>query len=566
MRKIYFLFMIALSIFSLTLISCGKDENEDKPSEKQTENTEDEDNFNLEDISFNSKDVAFSGFPYSITCENIPDGLSVEYEGNDVSEVGNHKVYAYIKNAEGEVIHTLEAYINIILPQYTSQTCGICEGKGIYSQPVVTPELSTHTPTTFKASSVSFTTKEIATGVLVHTYTFQLNNGNKSQVIVTEVDLNYAGIAAGSKNNVPEFDYEIDRNKDVPYEMALAYEKDNPNRTVVAVTNADFFGTLSVNAFAKDGVIVKTGHNDTGGYDYTVLANDIPASKPMLFGVSGNVAQIKPIIQNGTIKETIQSKLSYALTITHNGKPTKLADDYVTNHVNGNKSKVNIITRTNKDILIPTDTILLTMRKHGTDTENIHGEIVNIEEINTATKRRATDQFYYITVPASMGNNNFNLGDIISTHITSPDGTWTGFDTIIGCRQALVIDGEIPATVKKENSNGAQTTNIPRTAVGVLPNGHVVICSVESLRYGGRSKSSDDPYGLNLPQLADFMRYIGVRDGANMDGGGSTQLLVRETPESKFKVWVRSSDTGSTYVGQTRPVINSILVFIENEE
>ena len=62
------------------------------------------------------------------------------------------------------------------------------------------------------------------------------------------------------------------------------------------------------------------------------------------------------------------------------------------------------------------------------------------------------------------------------------------------------------------------------------------------------------------------MRYIGVYDGANFDGGGSTQLLTRLTPTSDFTVMVRSSDTAGTQPKDTRAVINSVLVYIKNEE
>ena len=70
-----------------------------------------------------------------------------------------------------------------------------------------------------------------------------------------------------------------------------------------------------VNAFVKDGVIIKSAHNDNGSYDYTNLNADIPASMPLLFGVSGSTAQIAPIIKNASVKDTIQSSLTYELLI-----------------------------------------------------------------------------------------------------------------------------------------------------------------------------------------------------------------------------------------------------------
>lgn len=443
---------------------------------------------------------------------------------------------------------------------YTPQVCAICEGDGLHAKSVTYPTLSAHTPTTFKESSVNKTTKNLVTGVDQHTYTITLNNGNKSKIVVTEIDLKYAGIAAGTKDNKL-----IANSLSTPYSMATAYEKKNPDKTVIVATNGDFYGAVPVNAFVKDGTIIKDSHNDNGGYDYTNVNYDIPASKPMLFGVSGTTAQIKPIIQNGTIKETIQSKLGYELTLTRDGESSTLATDYVYNAYTGSKTKINIVHKTLKEALAVASSTVLTVKKHETVGDYVHGEVTKIEHVATATKYQATSDTYYIFIPDVVGKVDIKLGDIISNQITSADGTWAYYNTIIGCRQSLVADGEIPATVTKENTNGAQRTDIPRTAIGVLSNGHVVLFSVEALRYGGKGTSSD-PYGLNLPQLADFMRYIGVYDGANFDGGGSTQLLTRLTPTSDFTVMVRSSDTAGTQPKDTRAVINSVLVYIKNEE
>lgn len=510
-------------------------------------------------VTFEGIEVHYDGNKYSVFCENIPADVTVTYEGNGVSEIGTHKVTATLKDKKGNVLSTLDATIIIHSP-----ICGICEGTGIVQEHTY-PELANYTPTSFDVSSLSVDTVQITQGVWQHTYTYNLKNGNKVQVVVMEVDLNYAGIAAGTKDNTTSFTGSSSF-KSTPYKMATAYEQANPGTTVLAAANADFFGTYPVNAFVKDGVIMKEGHNDNGGYDYTNLNNDIPASKPMLFGVSGNVAQIKPIIQDGSIKETIQSKLSYSLCVTSKGVTEYISSNYVVNSYNGERTKINLIENKSRETTVPSDSLLLTLKRHDLVGEEVHGEVIEIETITTTTKVRPTKDTYYISIPTSFNMNFFKVGDIISRQVSSEDDTWTGYNTIIGCRQALVIDGEIASTVTKENSNGAQTTNIPRTAIGIMQNGHVALFSVEALRYGKKSTSSDDPYGLNLPQLADFMRYVGVVDGANFDGGGSTQLITRNTPLSDFKVVVRSSDYGTSNLNDTRSVINAIMIYVKNEE
>ena len=161
----------------------------------------------------------------------------------------------------------------------------------------------------------------------------------------------------------------------------------------------------------------------------------------------------------------------------------------------------------------------------------------------------------------------------MTVQVTSDDGTWNGYETILGCRQALVMDGEMAytyqngekiCTVTLENSNGAQSENVPRTAVGLKEDGMLVVFAVESLRYGNSHVigdiKEDDSYGLNLPQLADFMIYYGIETGANFDGGGSTQLIARQGTDADPKVIIRSSDTGSYTLAASRKVMNTLMV------
>ena len=88
-----------------------------------------------------------------------------------------------------------------------------------------------------------------------------------------------------------------------------------------------------------------------------------------------------------------------------------------------------------------------------------------------------------------------------------------------------------------------------------MDDGKVVIVSIEDLHYGGKASTCT---GLTLTELADFMRYFGCYDAANFDGGGSSQLVVKEN--GSYVVKTRSSDTASTEVTSTRSVINSIIV------
>ncbi len=439
------------------------------------------------------------------------------------------------------------------------EICTLCANLPT-AEKVVHDELAAHIPTTFDVNTVEVTTTNWYDGIEQKAYTFQ-KGSYESKVVVTEVDLSKAHIAAGAL-----FDASAKLAKSTPYSSAMKFENTHDRTSVVAAVNADFFGgTTPVNAFVKDSTIIKDSHNDNGIYDYKNLSADIPASMPMLFGVSGSTAQIAPIIQNASVKDTIQAKLFYELAFTNKENTTTLKEGVIFNDEEGSNSSINVLT--NDECIgtaLPGSKVLM-IAKHKTDSTRLHGEIKSITEVLGNSIYRSNEDYFYVIIPSDSAFTDYQVGDLVSYHITSPDNTWKYYDTIIGCRQALVINGNIADTVKKENSNGAQSTNIPRTAIGVMPNGNVAIFSVESLKYNNaNSKLTDVTYGLSLPELADFMRYYGVYNGANFDGGGSTQLISKNPVTNEFEVTVRSSDYGAKpYATQTRLVINTLLVYIK---
>lgn len=439
------------------------------------------------------------------------------------------------------------------------QGCEFCKQLPV-AEYIKKDNLPHHTPTTFLEDSVTSDTLEVCDGVVRHTYKFTTNKNLNSAVVVTEIDLSKANITAGSKDNSV-----LSLNKATPIAQAEAFMNDNKDCQVVAAINADFFGGSSpVNAFVKDSVIIKDSHNDKGIYDYTDLNADIPASMPMLFGVSGQCAQIAPIIKNGTVEQTIKSKLICEIKITKNGQTTLLSNDVIFNDSNGSKSKVNLITSPECEGTALAGSKVLNIKKHSIDSTRLHGEVEFIQDILSNSTYIANDEYFYVIIPEGE-DIQVNKGDVISYNINSSDNTWEYYDTIIGCRQALVIDGTIPESVSKENSNGAQSTNIPRTSIGVMPDGKVALFSVESLYYGKKNSSDLDPHGLSLPELADFMRYFGVYSGANFDGGGSTQLISLNPTTKELEVIVRSSDYGTLTLSNSRSVINTLLVYIKED-
>jgi hypothetical protein len=116
----------------------------------------------------------------------------------------------------------------------------------------------------------------------------------------------------------------------------------------------------------------------------------------------------------------------------------------------------------------------------------------------------------------------FKPGDrpLVRTRLApaSGDPRWDGVRQVIGGGPRLLAGGQF---VGGEGFRASfADRRHPRTAIGRLADGRVLLLTV-----GGRQ-----PYhslGMTLVELAMLMRQLGATDALNLDGGGSTTLVVR---------------------------------------
>lgn len=119
---------------------------------------------------------------------------------------------------------------------------------------------------------------------------------------------------------------------------------------------------------------------------------------------------------------------------------------------------------------------------------------------------------------------------------------------VLGCAPVLIKKGKrtdlhsrtLEATAKVFNASppGRFVDHIhdkhPRTLIGVKEDGTTFLVSVE-----GREREAE---GMNNDELAELMSFLGVRDALNLDGGGSTQMLLKNTEDSSIQWIVKSAD------------------------
>lgn len=106
-------------------------------------------------------------------------------------------------------------------------------------------------------------------------------------------------------------------------------------------------------------------------------------------------------------------------------------------------------------------------------------------------------------------------------------------ETAVGGGPVLVQHDEVKVTNNEERKFGGKAINDkhPRTAMGYTADGYLIILAVE-----GRNKGVAE--GASLTELAQMLQAIGCVEALNLDGGGSSCLLVngKETIAPSDKV------------------------------
>jgi exopolysaccharide biosynthesis protein len=119
---------------------------------------------------------------------------------------------------------------------------------------------------------------------------------------------------------------------------------------------------------------------------------------------------------------------------------------------------------------------------------------------------------------------------------------WKKATSAIGGGPQLIRNGRVEITDDAEKVLPAFVSDLhPRTAIAKLRSGHVLVVTVD-----GRQAAS---IGMSLPMLADLLIEFGAVEAINLDGGGSTTMVIRN------KLVNKPSDAAGE-----RPVSDAILI------
>ncbi len=180
---------------------------------------------------------------------------------------------------------------------------------------------------------------------------------------------------------------------------------------------------------------------------------------------------------------------------------------------------------------------------------SVKGEV--IEVINGAGNSEIPDGCAVLSISKEYADyglySGFKKGDLIRID-SECAALWEQITSAVGGGDLILEAGNIPEGIAEEDHE--KTVN-PRTAVGLKPDGNVVFFAVD-----GRSQ---DSRGLKLTDLSAVMAELGCTYALNLDGGGSTTVMVKPSGDSETVYVNTSSDTGY------RSVANGILFLSTGE-
>lgn len=318
-------------------------------------------------------------------------------------------------------------------------------------------------------------------------------------------------------------------------DMATDYEKNNPGWKIVAAVNGDFFdisggGSLPfgpIGTMKTDGEMYRMytnwpmlGINNIGNGKRLVgkMAGEVSTTPTPMLAIYDENDQIIKQFAVDTINATPASgKLGVYFAIYNNEHvpvPVDVDDAYIVDK--------------------PIDTLAFTE-------SSIYGKGVISRKHQKATIEK--NQFAIVTDNKEITNLlDVNVKVRVQYEITDED--YKDMDCVIGFHDKVIVNG-----TPSYDHFGYASDRYPRNLFGVKEDGTIVVVVVD-----GR-QPENGYYGIAAEETGAIVKYYGMYDGFQMDGGGSATMIVLK--DGELQVVNSPSDSGG---GASRTDSNGILV------
>ncbi len=131
----------------------------------------------------------------------------------------------------------------------------------------------------------------------------------------------------------------------------------------------------------------------------------------------------------------------------------------------------------------------------------------------------------------------------INTQINATPSLPFAPEALLGGGPILLVKGQTQTDPDGFNPTSFVNSRHPRTAIGTRKDGALVLVTVD----GRQPKKS---VGMTIPELATLMRELGCEDALNLDGGGSTTMVIRNQVVNSV-----SDATGERFVSDALIVV-----------
>jgi hypothetical protein len=185
------------------------------------------------------------------------------------------------------------------------------------------------------------------------------------------------------------------------------------------------------------------------------------------------------------------------------------------------------------DVLAAVNGDFFTPQGLSVGTEVVGGSVSRVRNRPAFAWKPGSDP--WVGLPVAQGDSLLSLGWLV------PRGEGDGVSQVVGGFPLLLDGGTRVGDLRVTDLPSFSAARHPRTAVGFDPaSGYLWMVVVD-----GRQEGYSD--GMTLPELATLFEGLGVTEAVNLDGGGSTVMVV-----DGFRVSRPSDAEGE------RPVVNAL--------